>query len=160
MNIYSMSVQITSLQNCLTVPAIIGPRQTTGSVSLFKRRLVEMISIPLVVCIGSRPISVALAFPCSPKALGIDGPVISASKTAVFLPAFCMAAAKSEVTIDFPTPPLPLTIPITFFYSTHFMEWSGKIYCSISMVATFAGCFVTASIRALTVLFGHGIRLR
>ena len=123
MNIYSMSVQITSLQNCLTVPAIIGPRQTTGSVSLFKRRLVEMISIPLVVCIGSRPISVALAFPCSPKALGIDGPVISASKTAVFLPAFCMAAAKSEVTIDFPTPPLPLTIPITFF--TVLISWSG-----------------------------------
>ena len=65
----------------------------------------------------------ALAFPCSPKALGIDGPVISASKTAVFLPAFCMAAAKSEVTIDFPTPPLPLTIPITFF--TVLISWSG-----------------------------------
>lgn len=47
-----------------------------------------------------------------------------------------------------------------FFYSTHFVKWSRKICCSISMVAIFAGCFVTASIRALTVLFGHGIRLR
>ena len=50
-----------------------------------------------------------------PNAMGMDGPVISASRMAVFLPLRFMLTAIMEVTRDFPTPPLPLTTPITFF---------------------------------------------
>ena len=50
-----------------------------------------------------------------PKAMGMDGPVMSASRTAVFLPLRFMLTASMEVTKDLPTPPLPLTTPITFF---------------------------------------------
>ena len=39
---------------------------------------------------------------------------MSASSMPHWLPFFCIAEASSEVTSDFPTPPLPLTTPITF----------------------------------------------
>ncbi|MCQ4908500.1 hypothetical protein NE479_13185, partial [Phascolarctobacterium faecium] len=38
--------------------------------------------------------------------------------------AFGCSHAESEVPIDFPTPPLPLTIPITLF--TVLISWSGE----------------------------------
>ena len=53
-------------------------------------------------------------FSLIPKALGIEGPVISASRIAVLKPFLWVDTAKSEVTRDLPTPPLPLTTPITF----------------------------------------------
>ena len=53
--------------------------------------------------------------PERPKDLGIDGPVISASRMAVLRPDWRALTARSEVTSDFPTPPLPLTTAITFF---------------------------------------------
>lgn len=40
-NMKSTSIHITSVQNCLTVPAIIGPLQITGSVSFSKSRLID-----------------------------------------------------------------------------------------------------------------------
>ena len=49
-----------------------------------------------------------------PKALGMDGPVMSASKMATDLPCFALPTASSDVTRDLPTPPLPLTMPMTF----------------------------------------------
>jgi hypothetical protein len=49
-----------------------------------------------------------------PNDLGIEGPVISASSTAQALPLACIALASIDVTSDLPTPPLPLTMPITF----------------------------------------------
>ena len=49
------------------------------------------------------------------NALGIDGPVISASRIATFFPFLLEEEASIAVTEDFPTPPFPLTIPITFF---------------------------------------------
>jgi hypothetical protein len=47
--------------------------------------------------------------------MGIDGPVISASIIAIFCPLFAPFTASMEVTIDLPTPPLPLITAITFF---------------------------------------------
>jgi hypothetical protein len=44
----------------------------------------------------------------------MDGPVMSASRTAVLKPSFVMATASIEVTVDLPTPPLPLTTAMTF----------------------------------------------
>ena len=38
---------------------------------------------------------------------------MSASSTAVFLPSRAMAAAREQVTVDLPTPPLPLTTAMT-----------------------------------------------
>ena len=49
----------------------------------------------------------------TPKAVGIDGPVISASSTAVFRPRFAACTAKSSVTRLLPTPPFPLITAIT-----------------------------------------------
>ena len=43
------------------------------------------------------------------------GPVMSASRIAVLNPSLFTLQAKRLVTSDFPTPPLPETIPITFF---------------------------------------------
>ena len=73
-----------------------------------------MTSIPPRDFTGISPISLAYAFSWMPKALGMEGPVISASMTAEWYPFFCMEEASREVTRDFPTPPLPLTTAITF----------------------------------------------
>jgi len=54
-----------------------------------------------------------MAGPCTPNIFGIDGPVISASKIPTLYPAFAIIDASEDVTKDLPTPPLPLTIPIT-----------------------------------------------
>ncbi len=105
---------MTSDQNCLTVFAMIGPRQTTGEHSSSNRRFTDMMSIPVFVRIGSSPCSEATACSCMPKALGMDGPVISASRMAACLPRRLIATASKEVTILLPTPPFPLTTPITF----------------------------------------------
>ncbi len=63
---------------------------------------------------GYKPSSEPVALPLIPKTFGIDGPVISASKTAVLKPFLFIKTARREVTSDFPTPPFPLTTPITF----------------------------------------------
>jgi hypothetical protein len=83
MNIKSTSPQITSVQNCFTVLPIIGPLHTTGSVSFFKSKLTDMISIPVLVLTGNKPSSLLAAFPLIPNAFGIEGPVTSASRIAV-----------------------------------------------------------------------------
>jgi hypothetical protein len=72
----------------LTVPAIRLPRQTTGSVSFSIRRLRLISLTPVLVSTGRIPSSLPMARSWMPKALGMEGPVISASSTAAFLPAF------------------------------------------------------------------------
>ena len=57
------------------------------------------------------PSDVARSF--TPKAVGIEGPVMSASSTATLSPRFCACTASSSVTRLFPTPPLPLITAIT-----------------------------------------------
>ena len=44
---------------------------------------------------------------------GMEGPVMSASRIAARLPARAVALASRPVTRDLPTPPLPLTTPMT-----------------------------------------------
>ena len=67
--------------------------------------------------LGMIPSSAGDAGISVPNIFGIEGPVISTSIRAVFLPARFAAQASRDVTMDFPTPPLPLTIPITFLMS-------------------------------------------
>ena len=52
-NIKSISCQSVSLQNCFTAPAITGPLQITGSVSLSSSRLADMMSTPSKDLAGS-----------------------------------------------------------------------------------------------------------
>ena len=59
------------------------------------------------------PSSLPVACSWMPKAVGTLGPVMSASSTATFLPSLAMAAAREQVTVDLPTPPLPLTTAMT-----------------------------------------------
>lgn len=75
------------------------------------------------------PSSLQVALPERPKDLGIDGPVISASRMAVLRPDWRALTARSEVTSDFPTPPLPLTTAITFFtfLLLSFLEFCGAV---------------------------------
>ncbi len=47
----------------------------------------------------------------------MEGPVISASRIPTLQPFLRIILARDAVTIDFPTPPLPLTTPITFLIS-------------------------------------------
>ena len=49
-----------------------------------------------------------------PKNLGIDGPVISASRTPTLYPFLDNIVDMIPVTVDLPTPPFPLITPITF----------------------------------------------
>ena len=75
------------------------------------------------------PSSLQVALPERPKDLGIDGPVISASRMAVLRPDWRALTARSEVTSDFPTPTLPLTTAITFFtfLLLSFLEFCGAV---------------------------------
>ena len=93
-----------------------GPRQTTGSDSSFKSRLIDMMSMPPALFKGRMPAALAAAFstsPLTPKTFGIEGPVMSASSTPTRWPRRAMAVARSEVTRDLPTPPLPLMTAMT-----------------------------------------------
>ena len=119
--------RVEELRACkLTVPAMTGPLHTTGSVSLSRRRLTEIIWIPVLVTAGMIYCSVPCAFSFTPNALGIDGPVISASSMAVFRPLRLKVTASSEVTRDLPTPPLPLTTPMTFLTLLRSLSFSRK----------------------------------
>ena len=75
-----------------------------------------MISMPVAVVAGTIRPSGFTETPSTPRpnAFGIDGPVISASRIAVCFPMLFIFTAISAVTRDFPTPPFPLTTPITF----------------------------------------------
>ena len=115
-NIKSTLSQTTSVQNCFTAPATIGPRQMTGWVASSKRRLIDITLMPFFVRTGRMFFSsIASALAVRPKALGTLGPVISASRIAVESPFLFARTARREVTIDLPTPPFPLTTPMTFF---------------------------------------------
>ena len=61
MNMKSTSPQITSVQNCFTVLPRIGPLQITGSVSFSRRRLIDIISIPVLLFKGYKPSSLPVA---------------------------------------------------------------------------------------------------
>ena len=86
-----------------------------------------MTSVPLEVRRGSMPSSVPCARPVIPNIFGMDGPVMSASRMAVENPLRCIITASEEVTIDLPTPPLPLTIPMTFLTSLRWFAGSSRL---------------------------------
>ena len=88
-----------------------GPRQTTGSVSLSSSRLMLISSIPVLVGTGIMPRSSPMARSWTPKALGMEGPVMSASRIPAFFPARRASTASWLVTMLLPTPPLPETTP-------------------------------------------------
>ena len=87
----------------------------TGSDSCSRSRLTDMIFVPSFATHGNIPASLPTALPCTPYIFGIDGPVISASRIPTEYPCCTIIRARDAVTIDLPTPPLPLTTPITFF---------------------------------------------
>lgn len=58
-------------------------------------------------------VTMPTALSCTPKACGIEGPVMSASMTPTLKPRRCMVTASWLVTMDLPTPPLPETTPNT-----------------------------------------------
>ncbi len=125
----STSPQITSVQNCLTAPPRIGPRQRTGAVSSSSRRLIDMIWTPPPLSAGTMPVSRASRHSLTPNALGIEGPVMSASRIAALLPALDRAEASSAVTVDLPTPPLPDTTAIAFFTCEPGLAWASRLSC-------------------------------
>ena len=131
MNIMSTGPQITSVQNCFTAPASTGPRHTTGSVSFSVRRFNDMASIPVLLKTGYMPASSAVARVRRPNALGMDGPVISASNTAVLSPCRFASTARSDVTSDFPTPPFPLITPTTRLMWLNSCGFSKKLFCCV-----------------------------
>ena len=74
-----------------------------------------MTLIPVFVSLGRIPPSGAASqIPERPNAFGMDGPVTSASMMPTERPRRRSSTAASSVTSDLPTPPLPLTTPITF----------------------------------------------
>ncbi len=96
------------------MPATNGPLQSTGSPSCSKSKLEDIIFIPVFVTTGIIFWPSLTAFSWLPKTFGIDAPVISASKIPVSYPLLLAKTDNIDVTIVFPTPPFPLTTPITF----------------------------------------------
>ena len=56
-------IHISSVQNCLTAPAMTGPRHTTGSSSFSTSRLMLITSMPMRLWMGQQPLSSAMARP-------------------------------------------------------------------------------------------------
>ena len=83
MNMMSLSPHSTSVQNCLTAPAMTGPRQTTGVVSSGSSRFRLMVLMPVLLTTGKMVVSVPWARSVRPNMRGTEGPVTSASSTAV-----------------------------------------------------------------------------
>ena len=81
MTMTSSSPQETSSQNCLTAPAMTGPRQMTGESSRSSSRLMLMTRTPFSVSAGKMCSPSPMAFSRMPNILGMDGPVMSASST-------------------------------------------------------------------------------
>ncbi len=74
-----------------------------------------MTFMPVLVAMGYMPFSSAVARPFRPKHLGMLGPVMSASSMPTEHSRRRRVVASMDVTRDLPTPPLPLTTPMTFF---------------------------------------------
>ena len=72
-----------------------------------------MTLMPLSVSAGKIPSASAITCPVTPKVLGMEGPVTSASRMPTLNPRFCIWLASKLVTSDLPTPPLPLTTAMT-----------------------------------------------
>ena len=96
----------------------------TGCSSASSNKFIDITSMPVFVdtgnktsCCSSSPTSLDFAFSVSRNVFGIDGPVMSASKIAVFLPFRWDKTARRDVTSDLPTPPFPLTTAIIFLIS-------------------------------------------
>ena len=77
--------------------------------------LTEISLTPPSVVAGKIFLPLLIAGVCTPNILGMDGPVTSASSIAALSPLFAAADASIAETDDLPTPPLPLTTPMTFF---------------------------------------------
>ena len=75
---------------------------------------------------GSMPFGPFAVPPERPNARGIDGPVMSASRTAAFRPRFAAAAASRHVTRLLPTPPLPLATATTLPTRDHGLSVARK----------------------------------
>ena len=96
--------------------------------------------MPVEEVAGTRsfPSCVTVAPSWIPNALGIDGPVISASRIPTLAPVARIRHAIKEVTKDFPTPPLPLTTPMTFFTELAGSNFSRKLCGSFVLLPQFA----------------------
>ena len=84
------------------------------------------------------PLSSAWAAPVRPYIFGMEGPVMSASRIPTLYPLAAIAFAREPVTKDFPTPPLPLTTPITFFTELAGFNFSRKLCGSLVLLPQFA----------------------
>ena len=91
-----------------------GPLQITGSSSSGSKRLMDMIFFPSFASHGKIFSPSPFAFSWIPYIFGMDGPVISASMIPTENPCSLISLASDAVTIDFPTPPFPLTTAITW----------------------------------------------
>ena len=109
-------------------------------------------SIPQVVVAGRiSPSALPTRFMERPNAFGIDGPVISPSKIAVLNPSLIEAAARSEVTIDLPTPPLPDTTPITFLTELPLLNFTRKSSGLDSLCAQLSPQLLQSCVQSLII---------
>ena len=105
---------------------MIGPLQITGAASSSRSRLTDIILVSSFATHGIMESSVPLAFSCTPYIFGIDGPVTSASRIPTVYPFSRIILARDAVTSDFPTPPFPLTTPITLLMDEYIFAGSRK----------------------------------
>ena len=100
-----------------------------------------MISTPPLLVSGTMdfPSSLKATPSCRrPNAFGMEGPVISASKIPTWNPSLFIAEARREQTVDLPTPPLPDTMPMTFFTEEPSAKGSFSIPAVLVLLEQFA----------------------
>lgn len=112
-----------------------------------------MISMPVELVAGTIRFSPAMPTLSlvMPNAFGMDGPVISASRMAVLWPFAFIFTAIIAVTKDLPTPPFPLTTPITFLTELAGFNGSKKLVCFLGP----AGTAFSAGTAVMCTIFAH-----
>ncbi len=98
-----------------------------------------MIFVPSFASHGKIPASSPLALSWIPYIFGTDGPVTSASRIPTANPCSRIIRASDAVTIDLPTPPLPLTTAITFLICEN----------------AFAGCLISSGLLLHVPAWAH-----
>ena len=102
----SSSPQCTSDRNCSSARCNIGPRHITGWLSSRKKPM--DISFKSCLTGGTIILSTSTGFWWMPSTWGMECPYTSASSTPTCLPLCANAMARLAVSVDLPTPPLPL----------------------------------------------------
>src|SRR3989442_9977870 len=138
-------------------PATIGPRQITASPSSGRSRFIDMIGMPPRDFGGFNVLpSDETGFSRTPNIRGIEGPVMSPSRTPTRKPRRFRPTARRPATSDFPTPPLPDITAMTCLMP--FCSAMPRIFMPAAPAVAFAAGEIARGLPDLALDFQSRIR--